>query len=114
MSEDLNTPYLNGVGIDPRVILRDQESADYEELYPAIDYELQIIDIVLLAVRVGIILFFLVCLLIVIVDVCKDNLRLKSWRLYLVVCLVLFCWLGLSIYQVRLRINNNSMRAHLH
>lgn len=93
-----------GIGLDPRVLLHDGEVADYEELYPAIDNVPQTVDIVLLAVRALIILIFLVCLIIVIADIAKDNLRLKSWRLYLVVCFSLFCWLGLSIYQVKIYI----------
>ena len=101
MSEDLNQQFpFSGSGLDPRVVLQDQGTPDYEELYPPTDNEPQTVDIVLLAVRAGIILFFLICVLVVVVDVAKDQLRLKSWRLYLVVCFVLFCWLGLSIYQV--------------
>ena len=105
MSEDQKL--RDGAGLDPRVILQDQgASPDYEELYPAIEYQLQTVDIVLLAVRCAIIAFFLLCLIIVIVDIAKDQLRLKSWRLYLVVSLVLFCWLGLSIYQVIIPFDN--------
>jgi hypothetical protein len=61
-----------------------------------------VLDIILLAVRCFTIVFFLILVLIVMVDVAKDKLRLKSWRLYLVVCLVLFCWLGLSFYLVNI------------
>ena len=88
-----------GPELDPRLTLQDQGEPDYEELYPVQDYKLQVVDIVLLAVRCFTIAFFLLCLLIVIIDICKDKLRLKSWRLYLVVSFVLFCWLGLSLYQ---------------
>ena len=117
MSEDLNQQFpFSGSGLDPRVVLQDQGAPDYEELYPPTDNEPQTVDIVLLAVRAGIILFFLICVLVVVVDVAKDQLRLKSWRLYLVVCFVLFCWLGLSIYQVRDKLTiltNGSLTAHV-
>ena len=46
--------------------------------------------------RNGTILMFFVFQ--VIVNIIRGS-RLKNWRLYLVVALVLFCWLGLSLYQ---------------
>ncbi len=106
MSEDQQQILRDGAGLDPRVVLQDQgPSPDYEELYPAMEYHLQTVDIILLAVRCAIIAFFLLCLVIVVIDIAKDQLMLKSWRLYLIVSLVLFCWLGLSIYQVTMSVD---------
>ncbi len=75
-NQDANIP---GAGLDPRVILTDQKEPDYEELYPAIPYELQTVDIVLLAVRCGIIAFFLLCLIIVIVDIARDKVSISTF-----------------------------------
>ena len=81
--------------LDPRT---NADYQDYEELYPVEDYDLELVDILTMAARVAIIIIFIVSYIFVFINVARGH-RLKNWRLYVLVALVLFCWLGLSLYQ---------------
>jgi hypothetical protein len=84
--------------LDPR-LSQQEEGKDFEELYEPIDHELSSTDKALFGIRIAIIVFFVICSVLVILDIFKGNLRLKCWRLYLTVTFSVSVWLGLSIYQ---------------
>ena len=81
--------------LDPRI---HDEHEDYEELYPKEDYDLQLADIITMVCRCSVILLFIISYVFVFINVARGH-RLKNWRLYILVALVLFCWLAMSLYQ---------------
>jgi hypothetical protein len=68
-----------------------------EEFYPP-EYELENTDIILLSVRCIVVAIFLVSYILFFVLVARGQ-RLKNWRLYAVVGLLVFSWLAMSLYQ---------------
>ena len=84
--------------LDPRLALQ-EHGQDFEELYEPIEHELSSTDKALFGIRIAIIVFFVICCILLILDIVKENLRLKCWRLYLAVTFSVSVWLGLSIYQ---------------
>lgn len=71
---------------------------DFEENHEAEPYDMELSDWLLLVSRCLVVLIFVVSYLFVFINVARGH-RLKNWRLYVLVALVLFCWLVLSLYQ---------------
>ena len=82
----------------PLVPLLPEDDYDYEEMYPKIQYELSTQDIVLFAVRCLTVFLCILGLVLFLVNIGRGN-RLKSWRLYFLVALTVFSWVGMTLYQ---------------
>ena len=67
-------------------------------LYAFQDYEMSTVDLITFGSRCAVLFLFVVSLVLVFVNVARGT-RLKNWRLYCVVALVIFTWLALSLYQ---------------
>jgi hypothetical protein len=85
--------------LDPRLTEQDEAGRDFEELYNPIEHELSGTDKTLFGIRIAIVVFFVILFIGLIIDIVRENLRIKCWRLYLAVSFSVMIWLGLSIYQ---------------
>jgi len=82
---------------DPRLPL-DENFNDYEELYPKEKPELTTEGIIYMAVRCQTVFWCIVGIILLLVNIIRGN-RLKSWRLYFLVSMTVFSWIGMTLYQ---------------
>ena len=83
---------------DPRIPAVSDDFEDYEERYPKLEYELTDEDKIFFAVRCLTLLICFVGMILVLVNIARGN-RLKSWRLYFLVAMCIFWWVGMTLYQ---------------
>ena len=82
---------------DPRLQLDDNYN-DYEELYPKEKPDLTTEGIIYMAIRCQTVFWCIVGLILLLVNIIRGN-RLKSWRLYFLVSMTVFSWIGMTLYQ---------------
>ena len=93
----VTNPPIQG-GLPPPGIALDENFNDYEELYPKEDRKLSTIDYIFMAIRCHTVFWCIIGLFLLLVNIIRGN-RLKSWRLYFLVSMTVFVWIGMTLYQ---------------
>ena len=75
-----------------------EEDLNSEEFFPKEEYDLQTLDIILMAIRCAVVVICMVGIVLIFVNLCR-GLHIKSWRLYCLTSLTIFAWIGLTLYQ---------------
>lgn len=97
-SQIVTQPSVQQDRFNPQLPPQDNAFEDYEELYPKEEHELVQEEIIFMSLRCLTVFLCIVGLVLLLINIGRGN-RLKSWRLYFLVALTVFSWIGMTLYQ---------------